>query len=297
MKLETMKQNLNVLKKRRSCKTFQLEEIPIDDLQFCRALDALSDGAFYEAHFGFWNDRKVIILSMDGKSPFRQKLVESTDSPFPELDILRSLPRHRNIIRVLGYCVEDELTKHLVLECFGQMTLQDYLYLYKDTIGIKEMITLTRKIAKAIRFLHRHNIVHCDIGSCNILVNTETLEPKIFKFALSRKVENPISPPPLGPIRSMAPEQVVSHRVSFASDTWQFGILLYEFVTGTEPFGDMCKDQVYELLKSEEVKIYVPKSTPPLFHALLASTTSLKTESRPTFSSILKILRIPKLVQ
>lgn len=269
--------------------------IPIEKLQFTKRLDDLSDEAFYEVFEGTYACEEVMILSMDATTHFRQKLALSNDTLFPEIEIMKMLPSHSNIAKPIGVCYENDFTAHLVIEKFGDMTLENYIRLYKKSLSARSIISLCRKVAKAMMHLHDHSIIHSDIGSCNILIDIRKKDIKLFKFALCRKSTNMYTPPQLGPIKSMAPEQILQNTITRKSDIWQFGVLMFEAILGNEPFASLTNEEAYDIITMENFVFSPPKYTPPLISHIIKSCTATIPSKRPSFEEIVKILSMPRI--
>lgn len=274
-------------------------EIDLNDISVYNSCPHLSDGVFYNVYEGTWNEQDVYLFFMDGTSKFRKRLVpdpqvERMYDRFPEISILKQLPNHYSITNCIGICYPEPDIVVLVVEKFGHMTLQEYI-LNEDHIDAKKILSIGRKIVRSLSFLHKHGIIHCDIGLCNFLIDIDTMDIKLYKFTLARHINDSTCPPLLGPVRSMAPEQVIDNNFSVASDIWQLGILFYELVTKSTPYENLDQEEVYEILKHRLCKIHPPRLCPPLLSRLIVSCTNLDPNKRPNLKSILNILKIPKL--
>ncbi|XP_071838873.1 testis-specific serine/threonine-protein kinase 3-like [Apostichopus japonicus] len=98
---------------------------------------------------------------------------------------------------------------------------------------------LTNQLAKAIIFLHNHNIAHCDIKSENILLDGEkNVKLCDFGFAEDVRIHSDGEVVWKGSVAFSSPEGIT--RVSrdlMAGDVWSFGVVVFNMVTGYLPFG------------------------------------------------------------
>jgi hypothetical protein len=97
-------------------------------------------------------------------------------------------------------------------------------------------------IARALAAAHRRGVVHCDLKPENVM-RTDAGAIKILDFGLARALtasSGALTATTEGRIFGtpayMAPEQVRGNEVRFAADQFSFGVLLYELLTGTNPF-------------------------------------------------------------
>ena len=99
---------------------------------------------------------------------------------------------------------------------------------------------LLLKIAEAVDYAHRLNVLHLDLKPANILLD-ENGEPHVADFGLARRLERGLAADNTevsGTPSYMAPEQATAgvQKITPATDIWGLGAILYELVTGTPPF-------------------------------------------------------------
>jgi hypothetical protein len=100
------------------------------------------------------------------------------------------------------------------------------------------------QIAEALHYIHKQNVVHCDIKTENILITEEEYEgkrtrmvPKLLDFGLARSlVASRASTSLSGTPHYVAPERIRGEPASPASDVYGVGILLYELICGQVPW-------------------------------------------------------------
>jgi serine/threonine-protein kinase len=98
-------------------------------------------------------------------------------------------------------------------------------------------IEYARQILSALRFAHRHGIVHRDIKPHNVLVDAEG-RVKVTDFGIARAGASQMTEAGsiVGTAQYLSPEQARGSGVDQRSDLYSLGIVLYELLTGTVPF-------------------------------------------------------------
>ena len=119
--------------------------------------------------------------------------------------------------------------------------------LAEGPLPIKEGLQAAVEIAEALEKAHSKGIVHRDLKPSNVMLTPEG-HVKVTDFGLAKQVtptegqEQPITTTltiegsPVGTVPYMAPEQLEGKSVDFRCDIFAFGILLYELVSGSNPF-------------------------------------------------------------
>ena len=113
------------------------------------------------------------------------------------------------------------------------------------------------QIAEALQFIHRNGVIHGDLTSSNVFLDSN-LDPKIADFAGSSLDQSPLL------IESPASYCYPGSALSVQGDIFAFGALVYEIMTGKSPYQGMDGDEVRKLFS----KITFPDTTQlgPLGH-------------------------------
>ena len=190
-----------------------------------------------------------------------------------EAQVLASL-NHPNIAAIYGL-EESSDVRALVMELVEGPTLADRIA--QGPLPLDEALGLAKQIAEGLEYAHERGIVHRDLKPANIKV-TPDRTAKLLDFGLAKAVEEPVavSNPSVSPTLTMqstragiilgtaaymAPEQARGAFVDKRADVWAFGVVLYEMLTGKQPFaGSTVSDTLAGVLKTDPDLGAIPAS-------------------------------------
>ena len=169
---------------------------------------------------------------------------------------------HPNIITIYEVGVEDERL-FIATEFVDGVTLRERInsgeMTYLDAIKIAE------QVADALAVAHEAHIVHRDIKPENIMIRRDRLV-KILDFGLAKSIFEKsvgaedetirlVKTQPgivMGSVRYMSPEQARGHETDERTDVWSLGVVLYEMLSGRNPFeGESVSDSLAALIHVE----------------------------------------------
>jgi serine/threonine-protein kinase len=199
-----------------------------------------------------------------------------------EAKMLASL-NHPNIAALHGLDTADG--RHLlVMELVLGDTLAERVS--RGRVPAGEALRLARQIAEALEAAHEKGIIHRDLKPANIKV-TEVGQVKILDFGLAKAVETSASPANvansptlsmmasqagliLGTAAYMSPEQAKGLPADARSDIFSFGAVLFELLTGRQPFGgETAPDILASVLVREPDLSLIPASLDPRIRELV----------------------------
>jgi eukaryotic-like serine/threonine-protein kinase len=142
---------------------------------------------------------------------------------------------HPNIVSIYDRG-EAEGTYYIAMEYLDGRTLKE-LIVARGPAPIHLAVDYARQILAAIRFAHRHGIVHRDIKPHNVLVDGEG-RLKVTDFGIARAGVSQMTEAGsiIGTAQYLSPEQAKGAPVDQTSDLYSVGVVLYELLTGVVPF-------------------------------------------------------------
>jgi eukaryotic-like serine/threonine-protein kinase len=149
---------------------------------------------------------------------------------------------HPNIVSIYDRG-EAEGTYYIAMEVIEGRSLKE-LIMTRGALPIGVAISYAKQLLEALRFAHRHGIIHRDIKPHNVLVSADqhvkANEPrlKVTDFGIARHGPSQMTEAGsiMGTAQYLSPEQARGAPVTAASDLYSAGIVLYEMLTGKVPF-------------------------------------------------------------
>ncbi|MES2823527.1 MAG: protein kinase [Pseudomonadota bacterium] len=144
---------------------------------------------------------------------------------------------HPSFVQVFSIESAD-LTQFIVMEYVDGITLREKIN--TQQISLNEALCIFNELFTAIEFAHRKKLVHGDLKPSNIMCEPSGAL-RILDFGLARRLESDDTAPlnanaMLGTIAYTAPERILGAELSYASDIFALGIILYELLTAKKPF-------------------------------------------------------------
>jgi serine/threonine protein kinase len=169
---------------------------------------------------------------------------------------------HPNIITIYEIAeVEERL--FIATEFIDGETLRQKIE--KNDLTVFDAVTIAEQVASALAVAHEAHIKHRDIKPENIMIRRDGYA-KILDFGLAKLSVNPTTGTEdqtlqmvttqagmvMGSVSYMSPEQARGKEVDERTDIWSLGVVLYEMVTGRNPFaGETVSDSLAALIHVE----------------------------------------------
>ncbi|XP_076887157.1 putative serine/threonine-protein kinase PBL7 [Bidens hawaiensis] len=264
----------------------------------------LGEGGFGEVYKGKLENTNQVAavkkLNRDGLQGHKEFIVEIT---------MLSLVCHPNIVNLIGYCSEND-NLLLVYEFMPLGSLEEHLHdpkPYMKPLDWNTRIKIALGTAKGLKYLH-HNceppIIYRDMKSANILLG-EGYHPKISDLGLAKfgplGDKSYVSTRVMGTMGYCAPEYGFTGHLTIKSDTYSFGVVLLELVTGRQALDKTTEGGQYLIEWAEPmlvnkrryVKLADPKMKGEFMHKTLQKTVQVALmcmdddlEKRPDMSEV-----------
>ncbi|PFX30405.1 Tyrosine kinase receptor Cad96Ca [Stylophora pistillata] len=242
-----------------------------------------------------------------GKMYVAVKIVKESDSEtarrdlLAELELLKLIEPHPNVIGLLGCCTRQEPLMVIVEFCaYGDLQsylrhcrgVEDKYYqdLYKvpiEKLGSRDLLSFAIQTARGMAHLAAMKVVHRDLAARNVLIDEHKVcKVADFGFARDIYVENHYTRKTQGgrfPIKWMAIESLLDGVSTTKSDVWSFGVVLWEIVTlGASPYPGMNSQEVINFLQ-ESYRMDRPKHCSEDLYILMMDCWQVAPQRRPTF--------------
>ena len=173
---------------------------------------------------------------------------------------------------------------YLVMEYVEGPTLRDLIA--AGPLSVKEALGLVAQLLRPLGAAHRAGLVHRDIKPENVLLPSDGSVAKVADFGLARavtEVTQTTTGNVLGTVAYLAPELITSGESTSRADVFSAGVVLYELLTGQQPFTADSPIQIAFRNVHEDVPLpskLVP-DMPADVDELVATMTRREPQERP----------------
>ncbi|XP_019432333.1 PREDICTED: uncharacterized protein LOC109339365 [Lupinus angustifolius] len=297
-KFETRNSNLPPLDP--SLGDFDIDAVQVIKNEDLEELWELGSGTFGTVYHGKWRGTDVAIKRIKkscftGRSSEQERL---TIEFWREAAILSKL-HHPNVVAFYGV-VQDGPggTMATVTEYMVDGALRHILLRKDRVLDRRKRLIIAMDAAFGMEYLHSKNIVHFDLKCDNLLVNLkDPLRPicKVGDFGLSKIKRNTLVTGGVrGTLPWMAPELLngSSNKVSEKVDVFSFGIVLWEILTGEEPYANMHYGAIIGGIANNTLRPTIPSHCDLEWRTLMEQCWEANPATRPSFTEIASRLRV-----
>ncbi|XP_036398162.1 ALK tyrosine kinase receptor [Megalops cyprinoides] len=274
-----------------------LKEVPRRNISLIRGL---GHGAFGEVYEG-------LAVGIPGEpSPMQVavKTLPEVCSEQDELDFLMealiiSKFSHQNIVRCIGVSLQ-ALPRFILLELMAGGDLKSFLREMRprleqpSSLSMVDLLNVARDIARGCQYLEENQFIHRDIAARNCLLTCKGpgRVAKIGDFGMARDIYRASYYRKGGramlPVKWMPPEAFMEGIFTSKTDTWSFGVLLWEiFSLGYMPYPSRSNQEVLEFVTNGG-RMDPPKNCPGPVYRIMTQSWQHQPEDRPNFSTILE---------
>uniref|UniRef100_A0A672LAS5 Tyrosine-protein kinase receptor n=1 Tax=Sinocyclocheilus grahami TaxID=75366 RepID=A0A672LAS5_SINGR len=274
-----------------------LKEVPRRNISLTRGL---GHGAFGEVYEG-------LAVGIPGEpSPMQVavKTLPEVCSEQDELDFLMealiiSKFSHQNIVRCIGVSLQT-LPRFILLELMAGGDLKSFLretrprLEHPSSLTMVDLLNIARDIARGCQYLEENQFIHRDIAARNCLLTCKGpgRVAKIGDFGMARDIYRASYYRKGGramlPVKWMPPEAFMEGIFTSKTDTWSFGVLLWEiFSLGYMPYPSRSNQEVLEFVTNGG-RMDPPKNCPGPVYRVMTQSWQHQPEDRPNFSTILE---------
>uniref|UniRef100_A0A8C3YL62 Tyrosine-protein kinase receptor n=1 Tax=Catagonus wagneri TaxID=51154 RepID=A0A8C3YL62_9CETA len=274
-----------------------LKEVPRKNVILIRGLGHGAFGEVYEGQVsGMPNDPSPLQVAV--------KTLPEVCSEQDELDFLMealiiSKFNHQNIVRCIGVSLQ-ALPRFILLELMAGGDLKSFLRETRprpsqpSSLAMLDLLHVARDIACGCQYLEENHFIHRDIAARNCLLTCPGpgRVAKIGDFGMARDIYRASYYRKGGcamlPVKWMPPEAFMEGIFTSKTDTWSFGVLLWEiFSLGYMPYPSKSNQEVLEFVTSGG-RMDPPKNCPGPVYRIMTQCWQHQPEDRPNFAIILE---------
>lgn len=243
-------------------------------------------GSFGEVYKGWWRGTDVAV-----KKIMEQDISDILLEFRKEIRIMMRL-RHPNVLLFMGAVIEPP-NLCIVTQFLPRGSLYRILHKSDAKIDATLRLKMAIDVARGMCYLHSFKppIIHRDLKSPNLLVDKDWTV-KVSDFGLSRSRAKTLEPwSRAGTPEWMAPEVLRNEPSNEKCDVYSFGVILYELITGSEPWKSLNAMQVVYSVGYSNQQLPLPPGLDGPVVDILKKCWALDQNERPSFAEILKMLR------
>ncbi|KDO34487.1 TKL protein kinase [Saprolegnia parasitica CBS 223.65] len=253
--------------------------------------EAVGHGHFGDAHRASYLGQDVVVKTLR-PTEFGDNADQIVAAFRHEAAVLSLFGRHPNIVPFVGACTDLSHPLSLVTEYLPFGSLEDQFGARRSPLSTDQKTRILCDAASGFLNMHEGGFIHRDIAARNCLVDDQ-LRARVCDFGLCRRVHS------YGgghfaegamPLKYLAPESLTPpHSFSFRSDSYSFGVLIWETFTESRPFPTMTSAEAAAYVL-EGHRLELGETIPTPYQSLIARCLQDDPAKRPSMATIVQEL-------
>ncbi|CAF97625.1 unnamed protein product, partial [Tetraodon nigroviridis] len=256
----------------------------------------LGDGSFGVVKRGEWLTPAGKVLNVAVKCLKTDVLSqpEALEDFICEVNAMHSLD-HQNLIRLYGVVLTHPMKMVTELAPLGSLLERLRCVRPQGPVLIHTLCQYAVQVSCGMAYLEQRRFIHRDLAARNILLASAN-KVKIGDFGLMRALPNNhehyvMQEHRKVPFAWCAPESLKTRTFSHATDTWMFGVTLWEMFThGQEPWLGLNGSQILHKIDKEGERLPKPEDCPQDIYNVMLQCWAQKPDDRPTFVALREFL-------
>ena len=226
--------------------------------------------------------RVVAIKTMALSQEFEaDELAEVKERFFREAETAGRL-NHQNIVTIFDAGEEHDLA-YIAMEFLKGKDLAGHTKA-PNLLPLDRAVSIVARVADALGYAHKQNVVHRDIKPANIMYEPESDTVKVTDFGIARITDSSKTKTGmvLGTPSYMSPEQLAGRKVDGRSDLFSLAVTLFQFASGKLPFeGDSMAQLMFKIANEPAPDVLtINPGLPPTLAVFLEQALAKEADAR-----------------
>ncbi|MFO7784381.1 MAG: CHASE2 domain-containing serine/threonine-protein kinase [Thermodesulfobacteriota bacterium] len=240
-------------------------------------------------------NRLLAIKTIRFSDEFEEEVIqEIKDRFFAEAEIAGQLS-HPSIVTIYDAGEDGDLT-YMAMELLEGKDLDKFIT-KGNLLPLTKVLNVVARVADALAFAHRANVIHRDIKPANIML-LEAGGVKVTDFGIAKAISSSRTRTGviLGTPNYMSPEQIMGQKIDRRSDIFALGVLFFQLLTGRLPFqGENLSNLLYQITQVRhpsirEINPKIPKACEQIIDKALAKNPADRFQSASEMAELVGLL-------